>query len=155
MKKKEISEEQRQKNILLSDTIFLFTPINEGVPSLYGRPIERKATTHLLNKYGIEKIKNMLAFIPTYNKGLKPTKTGKIFGKILKPSQLVEYIQDLIDAKKKFDREINFQLQKEEIRKREIEEAQELKKLQDSYTLEEKELMRKERNDQMRKSIGF
>lgn len=142
-----------EKDLIIEETIYLFKDINEGVQALYGRKPEREKALYLHNKYGREKLINMIKFIPTYNKGIT-SKTG--YGKILKPTQLLSFIQNLIDAKKKLDKEINYQLQKEEIRKKEIEEAQELKKIQDSYTLEEKEKMRKERNDQIKKLIkGF
>lgn len=142
-----------EKDLIIEETIFLFKDINEGVQSLYGRKTEREKALYLHNKYGREKLTNMIKFIPTYNKTIT-SKTG--YGKILKPTQLMEFIQSLIDAKRKFDRELNFQLQKEEIRKKEIQEAEELKKLQDTYTLEEKEKMRKERNEQIKSLIkGF
>jgi len=149
--KKEPSEEEKKKNIEISDTIFLFTEVNEGVQSLYARPIERRMTAHLLKKYGFDKVKNMIAFLPTYNKGLK----GK-WGKVIKPSQLVEHLQDVIDAKRKLDRQLQYELQKEAVEKKEKEDLLALQKERDTYTQEEKERMRKERNEQIKKAIlGF
>jgi hypothetical protein len=148
-----IKKTKSEKDLIIEETICLFKDINEGVQALYGRKPEREKALYLHNKYGKDKLINMIKFIPTYNKGIT-SKTG--YGKIIKPTQLLSFIQDLIDAKRKFDRELNYQLQKEEMRKKEIEEAQELKKLQDSYTLEEKERMRKERNEKMKQIIkGF
>ncbi len=142
-----------EKDLIIEETIFLFKDINEGVQTLYGRKAEREKALYLHNKYGREKLTNMIKFIPTYNKTIT-SKTG--YGKILKPTQLLEFIQNLIDAKRKFDKEINYQLQKEEMRKKEIEEEAKLKKEMDKYTLDEKERMRKERNEHMRKLIkGF
>jgi hypothetical protein len=153
MPKPKTHKDENSKKV--EEIIFLFKDINEGIQKLYGNKTERRDSLHLHKKYGMDKIINMVKFIPTYNKGLKSTPTGRTFGKITKPSLLLLHLQDFIDAKRKLDKEINFQLQKEEIRKKEIEEAQELKKIQDSYTLEEKERMRKERNEQMKKIIGF
>ena len=154
--KKEKSQKEKDNDKVVAETIYLFKDINEGIQKLYGNKTERKWSLHLHNKYGGEKVRAMIAFVPTYNKGLKPTKTGKVYGKIIKPSQLVEHLQDFIEAKRKLDRQLEYEIKKAEIEKKEKEDFKEIEKERDVYTQEQKEEMLKKRREHVLKLInGF
>jgi len=146
---------KNENDRITEDIIFLFKDINEGVQKLYGNRTERKWALHLHSKYG-EKVRDMVAFVPTYNRGLKATPTGRVFGKITKPSHMVEHLEDFFEAKRRFNRQIDYELKKEEIDRKDREDAERLQKERDAYSVEEKERMRKQRNEDMQRIIrGF
>jgi hypothetical protein len=127
---KQKSELEKKNDKTVAEVIKLFDreDINIGTAKLYGNKTERKWSLHLYNKYG-DKVKAMVDFIPTYNKGLK-TK----WGKVIKPSQLVEHLQDVIDAKKKLDADIKYRLDKEDVARKEKEDEIKRKQEEDQYT---------------------
>jgi len=143
-KSKLTTEEEKQ----ISDLISQFITVNEGVASLYGRPGERKWARYLLLKYGgysereplKTKLMLMIDFIPKYNKSLK-----KKWGTIKKPSELVTFLSDLIEYKKKYDLDMLYkknQREKEEADKKYYEEQ---KQIINEMPEEEKERLAKER----------
>lgn len=143
-KSKLSSEEEKQ----ISDLISQFITVNEGVASLYGRPNERKWARYLLLKYGgyserdplKTKLMSMIEFIPKYNKSLK-----KKWGTIKKPSELVSFLSDLIEYKKKYDLDILYkknQREKDEADKKYYEEQ---KQIINEMPEEEKERLARER----------
>lgn len=161
MKPKEKSETEKANDKIVTETIKLFEPVNLGVQKLYGNKTERKDVLALCNIVikGVrlqDKLPDVIAFLSTYNESLKPNKAGKVFGKVIKPSDLLLRLQDVFDAKRKLDKELDFRLKKEEIRKEEIEEEKTKKKEEDQYTKDQLEDMRKKRNEQMKLAIkGF
>jgi hypothetical protein len=143
-KSKLSSEEEKQ----ISDLISQFIIVNEGVASLYGRSNERKWARYLLLKYGgyserepdKTKIHSMIEFIPKYNKSLK-----KKWGTIKKPSELVTFLSDLIEYKKKYDLDILYkknQREKEEADKKYYEEQ---KRIINEMPEEEKQRLAREK----------
>ena len=145
---------KNENNKLVEETIKLFEPINMGVAKLYGNKTERRDVL-TLHKQLKDKLPLVIAYLPTYNASLKPTKTGKIFGKVLKPSELLRNLQEVFDAKRKLDREIQYEIQKEAVAKKEREDAELLKKERDAYTLEQKKEMRKKSEAMLKIIRGF
>lgn len=150
MKKEKQSKPKSDNDLRIEETIYLFKDINVGVAKLYGNKTERKWALYLHNKYG-EKMKAIVAFLPTYNKGLKSK-----FGLVIKPSHLVDHLQAVVQAKTKLDSQLRYELQKAEVDKKEKEDLLALEKERDLYTKEQKEEMRKKRREEMLKLIkGF
>jgi hypothetical protein len=88
-----------EENIKIAETIDLFKIVNEGHHKLFGNKNERKDAFHLHKKYGNKVIK-IVEFIPTFNKAQKNQ-----YYVIRKPSKLIEMISDVIDLKKKIDKQ--------------------------------------------------
>ena len=144
----------KEENTQLAVVIDMFKNVNEGVAKLFGNKTERKWSHHLLKKYG-DKLPKMIAFIPTYNASLRPTHTGRVFGKILKPSHLVEHMQEFIEAKKVLDRKLQFEIELETKREEDRREAKKLKEERDSYTEEQRKEI-KNKMDAFKKTLrGF
>ena len=145
IKKSKLSSEEEKQ---IADLISQFIVVNEGVAVLYGRPAERKWARYLLLKYGgfsereptKTKLQSMIDFIPKYNKSLK-----KKWGTIKKPSELVSFLSDLIEYKKKYDLDILYkknQREKEESDKKYYEQQ---KQIINEMPEEEKERLSRER----------
>ncbi len=143
-KSKLTSEEEKQ----ISDLISQFITVNEGVASLYGRPAERKWARYLLLKYGgfserepdKTKIQSMIDFIPKYNKSLK-----KKWGTIKKPSELVTFLSDLIEYKKKYDLDIQYKKHQKEVEELERQNYEKQKQIINEMSEDEKERLARER----------
>lgn len=151
-KSKLTSEEEKQ----ISDLISQFIIVNEGVASLYGRPSERKWARYLLLKYGgfsqtdptKTKLHSMIDFLPKYNKSLK-----KKWGTIKKPSELVTFLSDLIEYKKKYDLDVQFKKHQREVEELERQNYEKQKQILNEMSDDEKERLRKERNEKMAKLL--
>ena len=152
-KSKLTSEEEKQ----ISDLISQFITVNEGVASLYGRPAERKWARYLILKYGgyserdplKTKLMSMIDFVPKYNKSLK-----KKWGTIKKPSELVSFMSDLVEYKKKYDLDTLYKKNQREKEEADLKYFEEQKKIIEEMPDEEKEALRKKRNEEMRKILG-
>ena len=155
-KKSKLSPEEEKQ---IADCIKAFEIVNEGVASLYGRPTERKWARHLILKYGSfsevnpskTKLQLMIEFIPKYNKSLK-----KKWGTIKKPSELVTFLSDLIEYKKKYDLDVQFKKHQKEVEELERQNFEKQKLIINEIPEDEREALRKKRNEEMRKKIrGF
>lgn len=156
MKKSKLSPQEEKQ---IADTIKSFEIVNEGVASLYARPTERKWARYLILKYGTyseiqkdkTKLQLMIEFIPKYNKSLK-----KKWGTIKKPSELVTFLSDLIDFKKKYDLDIQYKKHQKEVEELERQNFEKQKLIINEMSEDEREALRKKRNEEMRKKImGF
>lgn len=151
-KSKLTSEEEKQ----IADCISSFGIVNEGVASLFARPVERKWARYLLLKYSNyserEPLKTQLQliieFIPKYNKSLK-----KKWGTIKRPSELVTFLSDLIEYKKKYDLDTQYKKHQRELEELAQKNYEEQKKIINEIPEEEREKIRIERNIKMKKII--
>ncbi len=147
-KSKLTPEEEKQ----IADCIKAFEIVNEGVASLYGRPSERKWARYLILKYGgyseVNPIKTKLQliidFIPKYNKSLK-----KKWGTIKKPSELVTFLSDLIEFKKKYDLDIQYKKHQREVEELERQNYEKQKQIINEIPEDEREKLRRQRNEEM------
>lgn len=155
-KKSKLSPQEEKQ---IADTIKAFEIVNEGVASLYARPTERKWARHLILKYGTyseiqkdkTKLQLMIEFLPKYNKSLK-----KKWGTIKKPSELVSFLSDLIEFKKKYDLDVQYKKHQREMEELEKQNYEKQKQIINEMSEDEREALRKKRNEEMRKIIrGF
>lgn len=152
VKKEKIYKDMNDK--LVEDTVKLFEPINMGVQKLYGNKTERRDVLVLHRQLG-DKLPKVIGFLPTYNASIKPNKAGKVFGRVLKPSELLRNLQEVFDAKRRLDRQLEYEMHKEAILKKEREDAEALKRERDAYTLEQKAELKRRSDDMLRTIRGF
>jgi phage replication O-like protein O len=80
-----------QSSALIAEVIHLFEEVNPACKRMYGRPVQRQACQDLIDTYGFEEIKKVIAFLPKNNSSpFKP--------KANTPLQLWEKIQSIKDS---------------------------------------------------------
>lgn len=131
-----------EQNLKIADCINLFKHVNEGVSVLFGRPTERKSADKLLKLYSLPSHKDptktqleaLIELLPRYNADCK-----KKYEIVLKPSKLIEQIENVKAWKRKIDNEEQNRLKQELALKQEQEEQEKRRRLLETVPLSERQ----------------
>jgi hypothetical protein len=134
-----ISPEQNKE---IADCINLFKHVNDGVSVLFGRPVERKSADTLLKKFSLPshsdptktQLQALIDLLPRYNADCK-----KKYEIVLKPSKLLEQIENVKAWKRKVDNEDHNRLKQELLLKQEQEEQEKRRRLLETVPLSERQ----------------
>lgn len=138
MSKTKLTPEQ---NLKIAEVIDLFKHVNDGVSVLFGRPVERRSADTLLKKFSLPshsdptktQLQALIDLLPRYNADCK-----KKYEIVLKPSKLLEQIENVKAWKRKVDNEEHNRLIQEQSLKREQEEQEKRRQLLETVPEEER-----------------
>ena len=157
-KKEKKSPRTEEENIKIHATIESFRGVNDGINVAFKRPTERQSAWELILKYSAPsiadpsktKLESMVEFLPIYNLSIKPKKDGKDgYGTIKKPTQMLDFVEDLKSFKRKYDLERLYEKKQKEQEENDRKYFEEQKRILDEMPPEEKERLRRERNEKM------
>jgi len=150
-------EKNQAKTLLnqqIADCIKMFETVNPAMSTAYGNKTERKNARFLVEHYSdFSKVHPtrtvlslMVEFIPEYNKTIKPDLK---YGRILSPNELVRHIVPFMAYKRKFDLDVQFKKNLKEKEELEMQNYEQQKRIINEMDPEERERLRKERNEKM------